>query len=208
MEIEGLLRGLEGVEEAVVMARADGNGHQHLLAYIHSNKDVELSVGELRQAVRNGLPDYMMPSAFVILDQLPYLPNGKIDLKSLPIPDNARPNLDIPMAYPRTPIEHELSEIWSGALNIDDVGINDSFLELGGHSLLATQIISRVIRDFRVEVPLQSLLQSPTIAEMALLIVQYQARKADERGINNLLTKLESLSDGHAQENIISQPLD
>ncbi len=199
-EIEGLLRGLDGVHEAVVMARADGNGHQHLIAYIHFDQDAELSVGELREAVEDGLPDYMMPSTFVILDQLPYLPNGKVDLKSLPIPDKARPHLDAPMVSPRTPIEQRLSEIWSEALDIKDVGVNDSFHELGGHSLAASQVVSRVIKSFRVELPLKSLFESPTVADMAVVITQSQAKRADEQEIGRMLAELESLTEEQARQ--------
>ena len=198
-EIEGLLRGLEGVSEAVVMARADGNGHQHLIAYVHSDENAEPSVGELREAVENGLPDYMVPSTFVILDQLPYLPNGKVDLKSLPIPDKARPHLDTPMVSPRTPIEQKLSEIWSEVLDIEDVGVEDSFHELGGHSLAASRVISRVIESFRVELPLKSLFESPTVADMALVITQSQAKGADEQEIGRMLAELESLSEEQAR---------
>jgi acyl carrier protein len=199
-EIEGLLRGLEGVNEAVVMARADGNGHQHLIAYVHSNKNAEPSVGELREAVEDGLPDYMMPSTFVILDQLPYLPNGKVDLKSLPIPDKARPHLDTPMVSPRTPIEQTLSEIWSEVLDIKDVGVDDSFHELGGHSLAASRVISRVIESFRVELPVKSLFESPTIANMALVITQNQAKRAEQADIECMLAELEAMTDDRAAE--------
>ena len=152
------------------------------------------------------LPDYMMPSAFVVLDTLPYLPNGKMDLQSLPMPDNARPNLSNSIVEPSTHVERTLSRIWTDALNLDEIGVQDNFLELGGHSLMATRIISNVIDTFRVDVPLSAMFEAPTVQEMALLITQHQAREADPDDIEKLLGELESLSDEQVQ-NLGSNPM-
>jgi amino acid adenylation domain-containing protein len=122
---------------------------------------------ELRDLLKQRLPDYMMPSAFVFLDALPLAPNGKIDRKALPAPANARPAVTAEYLGPRTRTEERIAEIWREVLRLDDLGVQDNFLELGGHSLLATQIISRMRETFQVELPLRSVFESPTVAELA-----------------------------------------
>jgi len=205
-EIEGVLRSLDNIKEAAVLARADARGHQQLVAYLVALREPAPDLALMRQAIAAKLPDYMMPSAFVVLDMLPYLPNGKMDLQSLPMPDNARPNLSNSIVEPSTPVERTLSRIWTDALNLDEIGVQDNFLELGGHSLMATRIISNVIDTFRVDVPLSAMFEAPTVQEMALLITQHQAREADPDDIEKLLGELESLSDEQVQ-NLGSNPM-
>ncbi len=136
----------------------------------------------------------MVPSVFVVMDALPLIANGKVDLQALPMPGTERPQLETPFAAPRTPAEMRLANIWSDVLGLDEVGIHDNFFDLGGHSLLATQVISRVIDTFRVEVPLRSLFQSPTVADMSTTIIQNQAEKSEREGIERILAELETLS--------------
>jgi acyl carrier protein len=109
----------------------------------------------------------MVPSAFVFLDSLPLTPNGKLDRKALPAPDHSRPELDDAFAAPRTPVEEILANIWAEVLKLDKVGIHDNFFDLGGHSLLATQLISRVRDAFKLDLPLRSLFEAPTIYGLA-----------------------------------------
>ena len=149
----------------------------------------------IRRALAAALPDYMVPSTFVMLDALPSMPNGKVDRSRLPEPGGARPELGSSYVGPRTPTEEKLTEIWAEVLNLHGVGIHDNFLDLGGHSLLATQVISRAIRAFEVELPLQSLLRAATVADMALSITQSQAERADQAAIERMLEDLETLSD-------------
>jgi acyl carrier protein len=141
------------------------------------------------------LPDYMVPSTFVILDQIPQTATGKIDRRALPDPGKSRPDLDTPYAAPRTPVEAELAQIWSEVLSVDPLGIYDNFFDLGGHSLAATRIVSQVIKKFQLEIPLRSLFESPTVAEMAGVITQSQANKLDEVDLNRILAELEALPD-------------
>jgi amino acid adenylation domain-containing protein len=129
----------------------------------------------LRSFLQEKLPDYMVPNAFMLLDTLPLTPNGKIDRHSLPVPDYTRINLPENFVAPSTPVEKVLAQIWSQVLGIEQVGIYDKFLELGGHSLLATQIVSRLRDTLKVELPISSLLSSPTIAELALCINEADA---------------------------------
>ena len=140
----------------------------------------------------------MIPSLFVSIDKLPQAPNGKVNRKELPLPGTSRPDLENPLVRPRTPFEEALSAIWSELLDLDEVGVHDNFLDLGGDSLLASRVISQVIRRLRVELPLRTLFDSPTVADMALVIVQHQANEADEANLDRLLAELEVTSDEQA----------
>ena len=113
----------------------------------------------------------MVPSAFVFLESLP-LTNGKLNRRMLPKPDNLRPNLKTPYVEPSTDTEKRLSRIWSEILSVHQVGIHDNFFDLGGHSLAAMRVVSQVIKQFRLELPLQSLFRSPTVAAMAAVIAE------------------------------------
>ena len=141
----------------------------------------------------------MIPSVFVFLDTLPLIPNGKVDRRALLAPGSIRPELETPFVAPRAPIEEELAAIWAEVLGLDQVGVYDNFLELGGHSLLATQVISRIIKRFQVELRLQSLFEAPTVADMATVITQNQAKKAGQEEVDRMLAELEALSDEEAQ---------
>jgi acyl carrier protein len=118
----------------------------------------------------------MVPHRFVLLDRLPKTLTGKVDRRALPARDSDRPELDTNFVAPRTPLETALAAIWSEVLAIDVVWIDDRFLDLGGDSLRAGQILARVIDQFGVELNLRVLLQTPTIADMAMVITQRQAR--------------------------------
>ena len=121
---------------------------------------------ELRGLLRAKLPDYMIPSAFVILDRFPLSPNGKLDRKALPRPEAHSSNLAA-FAPPDTETQKALADIWCEALGIQQVGLHDNFFELGGHSLSATRVVSRAIATFRVRLPLRTLFEHPTLAGLA-----------------------------------------
>jgi len=133
-------------------------------------KLVQKLVPQVREFVQQKLPSYMVPQAFVLLNTLPLTPNGKVDRLALPTPDTATRNLATGFLAPRTPIETQMSQIWSEVLGVERIGIKDNFFELGGHSLLATQVISRSRDLFSVELSLQNLLEYPTIANLAQII--------------------------------------
>ena len=154
-EIEAVLGQHPAVTETVVLAREDKQGNKRLVAYIVRYQGSTISTSELRNFLRQKLPDYMIPSAFVMLDSLPLTPNGKIDRKALPEPDSERPDLEDSYIAPRSPIEKVLAGIWCEVLGLNQVGVHDNFFELGGHSLLATQVISRLRNVFEVEIPLR-----------------------------------------------------
>ena len=158
-EIEAALR-RAGAADCVVVAREDG-GEKRLVAYVAGAADAEA----LRASLRRGLPDYMVPGAFVFMDTLPLTPNGKLDRKALPAPDLAAA-ADAYVA-PRTPTEEVLAGIWAETLRLDRVGARDGFFDVGGHSLLATRVVSRVRRDLGVELPLRALFEHPVLAQLA-----------------------------------------
>jgi len=134
----------------------------------------------LRNYLKERLPDYMIPSAFVYLDALPLTSHGKIDRRALPAPDAERPALAEAFIAPRTPTEKSLASIWTKLLGINRVGINDNYFELGGDSLLATQLVSQVRRVFEVELPLVDLFQHPTLAELAASIEEIIIEQMEE----------------------------
>jgi len=157
-EIEAVLNQHPAVQQTVVIAREDQAGDQRLVAYL-----VMHSQADLREFLKQQLPEYMIPSAFVLLEALPLTANGKIDRKVLPAPEFSGAESFV---APRTPAEKQLAEIWSQVLGVESVGIHDNFFELGGHSLLATQIIAKVREAFGVALPLRTLFQSPTVASL------------------------------------------
>ena len=127
-------------------------------------------VPQLRSLLKEKLPEYMVPSAFVLIDTLPLTPNGKVDRRALPAPNRFRPILREEFVAPQTLVEERLAEIWVQVLGIEPVGIHDNFFELGGHSLLTVQLLSRVRETFYVDLPLLCLFKAPTVAGLAQAI--------------------------------------
>ncbi len=159
-EIEAVLAQHPAVEMAAVAA-LDGT---QLVAYVVLHPGQTPDTGELRRFLKTKLPDYMLPSVFMILDSLPLMYNGKIDRRALPAPDGARPELEDSFVAPQTSIEKAVVEIWSDILGVERIGIHDNFFELGGHSLFATQLLSRLQASFQVEIPLLYFFDTPTVA--------------------------------------------
>jgi amino acid adenylation domain-containing protein len=164
-EIETALRKHDSVREAVVVARPDSAGELTLVGYIVA--DPAPSPAELRGLLFETLPDYMVPTAFVALNELPLMPNGKIDRKALPDPDQARLTGETPYVAPRGPVEEGLAEIWAEVLGRERVGVEDNFFDLGGHSLMAAQVLARLRDTFGVELPLRDLFENLTVAGQA-----------------------------------------
>lgn len=165
-EIEAILSQYPAVQASVVVLREDEPENKRLVAYTVPQPEQLLTINELRHFLKEKLPNYMMPSAFVILEALPLTPNGKIDRRALPAPETARADLASFVA-PRTPVEEIMTRLWEQVLSLQQVGIHDNFFELGGHSLLGTQMISRLREAFQVELPLHCLFESPTVAGLA-----------------------------------------
>ena len=124
-------------------------------------------VPRLRSYLSEKLPDYMVPSAFVVLDELPLTPNGKVDRRALPAPEQTRPELEHVFVAPRNPLEQTVAGIWSEVLGLERVGVHDNFFELGGHSLLATQVVSRTREVLQIDFPLRTMFETPTVAGLS-----------------------------------------
>lgn len=197
-EVEAALLGLPGIKEVAVVARDDASGNLRLVAYIVVSKHPAPNTSEMRNFLKERLPDYMIPSSFLILDALPMTSTDKVNRQGLPAPPPTRPDLDTPFAPPRTPVEESVTGIWEEVLALDRVGIHDDFFALGGHSLRAAQVISRVIQMFQVELPVESLFNSPTVADMAVVITQNRARKAGKSELARMLSEVERFSEEEA----------
>jgi len=172
-EIETVLTQHPGIHKAVVIARSDGSGDTHLVAYVEPS-DVTLDVAEVQRSLEQRLPAYMVPAAIVQLESLPLSPNGKLDRGALPTIGqiDRKKNLEDYIA-PRTPIEEMLAGIWATVLRVERVGIQENFFALGGHSLLATQVVARIRSSIGIDLPLRAMFEGPTVAALA-------ARLADE----------------------------
>ncbi|MCP4662642.1 MAG: amino acid adenylation domain-containing protein, partial [bacterium] len=169
-EIAAVLAEHPGIRQAVVVLR-----QERLVAYAVAGGDSPPKAGELRSFLKERLPEYMVPAAYVELEALPLTPNRKVDRKALPEPQAGATAESYVM--PRDPVEEILAGIWAQVLGLDRVGIRDHFFELGGHSMLATQVLSRVREAFRVELPLRRLFEGPTVAELAERVRAIRARE-------------------------------
>jgi amino acid adenylation domain-containing protein/FkbM family methyltransferase len=167
-------------------------------------QDSVLAVDNLRNHLLAKLPDYMVPSAFVLLDSLPLLSNGKVNLNALPAPGFSRQQLEQDYVAPRNEAEQALAKIFADVLGLEKVGVEDNFFKLGGHSLLATQAMSRIIDKFKVELPLQRLFEQPTVAGFAGVITNAEGfrlegidpiTRVNQSVEEMLLAKLDELSD-------------
>ncbi len=214
-EIEAVLIEHPAVRAGAVVARRDGPGGVRLVAYVvpdqeqrTKNKEQngeqrvsQFSIlnsqfsGELRQFLRDRLPDYMVPAAFVLLDALPLTAQGKLDRRALPAPETQPAGRAQPSAAPRTPVELQLAAIWQELLELADVGIDDNFFELGGHSLLLTQLAARIQSTFQISLPLRVLFDAPTIVDMTIAIADVQIGQADAAELAQLAQALDQLSE-------------
>jgi amino acid adenylation domain-containing protein len=156
-------------------------------------------IPELRSLLTETLPKHMMPSAFVLLDAMPLTANSKINRGVLPAPGQTRPDLEQPFVAPQTDTEKQLVDIWTEVLRRETIGVKDNFFELGGHSLLATQVVSRIRQRFSIELPLRTLFESPTVADLATAVVELQQKAKTAPGPairtrRSVAAKIEQLS--------------
>ncbi|HET9359968.1 MAG TPA: amino acid adenylation domain-containing protein [Vicinamibacterales bacterium] len=177
-EIESALRGHSAVRDGIVLAREDQAGVKRLVAYLTAEGPPP-TVTELREHLRDRLPGYMIPAAFVVLDALPLLPNGKIDRRALPAPEQTRPELEEAFVPARTPIEQRLAGIWCRVLGLERVGVHDNFFELGGDSILSIQIVSRANQD-GLRLSAKQVFEHQTIAELAAVAGTAPAVQAEQ----------------------------
>ncbi|MCI0362343.1 MAG: amino acid adenylation domain-containing protein [Phycisphaerales bacterium] len=175
-EIEAALAQHPEVKACAVLSREGTPGDKRLIAYLVAKAEAP-ALSELRGFIQSKLPEYMMPSAFVMLDALPMTLNGKLDRKALPAPSDARPDIGDAFIAPANSLESMLADIYSDVLNIKQIGIHDNFLNLGGHSLLAAQIIARVRQALQIELPVRLLLEGSSVSALAAQIETCELKK-------------------------------
>lgn len=191
-EIEATLTAHPNVKEAVVIVREDHPDDKCLVAYVVEDGNAELKgqETELRNILREKLPEYMVPSAFVIMDSLPLTQNGKVNRQALPIPGQFVTDDKTPYVAPRSDIEQSIADAWKEVLNVERVGIYDDFFELGGHSLKATKVLFKIRRDMKVDIRLVDLFRKPTVSGLADIVHKKHKLKFDKiQSLDNRLTE-------------------
>ena len=164
-EIESALADHPGVRQSVVALRQDDRGENCLVAYIVPKNQGSPSISKLVTYLRQKLPEYMVPSAFVTLNSLPLTTSGKVDRRALPAPEQKRPDLDQAYAAPRSELEQYLSKLWCDILHLDRVGIHDKFFELGGNSIQAARCVHKLQKELGTRIPIISVFEAPTVNE-------------------------------------------
>jgi amino acid adenylation domain-containing protein len=199
-EISARLRQHPLVDDAVVMAREDIPGDRRLVAYLLAKPEIDGLTAELRAFVREALPEYMVPSAFIRLDRLPLTSNGKLDRRALPAPGRTVSDTHAATQPPTTPLQHAIAIVWTQVLDVSAIDVNQSFFDVGGHSLLVAQVASRLQEIFQVEVPMRAMFLSPTIADLS----QTLERLGSDRGVNvariaEIFVQVHAMSDADAK---------
>jgi aspartate racemase len=169
-EIEATLDRFAGVRQSLVMACEDGSGQRRLVAYLVPDAGKMLQIDDVRLHVKQSLPEFMVPASIVVVEAFPLSPNGKIDRKRLPRPDELPVEAAREYVAPRDPLEQVLAQLWSKILRIGRVGLTDDFFELGGHSLLAVRIIVEIEKLYNRRLPLATLIQAPTVGDLAQVL--------------------------------------
>jgi amino acid adenylation domain-containing protein len=199
-EVEAVLATHAAVRDVVVAAREDETGEKRLVAYVVAKPEHKPSFTELREFVREALPEHMVPSSFKLLDALPLTPNGKIDRRALPAPDTTRQEMEAVYVAPRTTLEEIVAGIWQRVLSVKQVGVEDNFFELGGHSLLATNLISLIHEMLQVEVPLRRLFEGPTVAQLSQAVIDHETKAGQTEKIAHILKRIQEMNAEEVRE--------
>jgi amino acid adenylation domain-containing protein len=169
-EIEGVLRQHPAINETVVLAREDTPGDKRVVAYFVPTRDAAPTTAALRSFLKEKLPEYMLPSVFVTLKSMPLTPNGKVDRRALPAPDQANLAPTGTFAAPQDAVESQLVQMWESVLGVRPIGVRDNYFELGGHSLVAVKLMNRIEEVFGKTLPIATLLEAPTIEQLAAIL--------------------------------------
>ena len=193
-EVETALMSLPSISRAVVTVREDEDRSKSLVGYLESPREEPIDVKEVRAALRAELPQYMIPTHFITVQDLPSSPDDSIDHKALPSLDAYTPP-ERPIQEPRTPTERLIADAWSNVLHIDRIGVNDNFFDLGGHSLHATRVIALLQEPLQLDLPFRVFYQNPTVSSLALAITELQASQESDDDIMKMIEELEDLSE-------------
>ncbi len=193
-EVENILSQHPDLETALIAIKTDVMGEKQVVAYFRPKAGAVVSIPALRTFMKNQLPPYMLPAAFIQLETVPMLPGGKVNRRALPVPEDLRGQLSAEYVAPRTETEEKLAAIVAQVLRIEKVGVFDNFFELGGHSMLGTQVMSMIREQFGVEVPLRALFESPTVDGIAASLMEELTGAIDEKELSNLLDDMDDLS--------------
>lgn len=207
-EIEVALGAHSEVGEVAVVAREDTSNEKRIVAYIVPHQGSGLQACDLRAHLKSRVPEYMLPSAFVMLDSMPLSETGKIDRASLPAPEQLRPELSRSYVAPRSALEKVLVGTFSDVLRIEPLGVLDSFFELGGHSLVATQAVSRIRQLLGIDLPLRTIFEEPTVDGLAAAIVKRETEPANVERAAELVLHLSQLSEEEASSMLQSVDLE
>jgi acyl carrier protein len=203
-EIEFALAQHPDVRDVVVLARETNGGDKQLTAYVVLKVVGTATVKQLKEFLRERLPEYMLLVLFVVLDALPLTATGKVDRNALPI-DQIGVDVNENYIAPRTALEQVLAKIFAEILSLERIGVNDNFFELGGHSLLATQVMSRVREACQLKVPLRTFFKAPTIAGLAAAILEDETQRERVEHTAELLLKVADLSDEEVDELLVAR---
>lgn len=201
-EIEAVLNEHPAVKTCVVVARQELDDDKRLVAYVVAQAGEEPGHIELQNFLRARLLEHMVPTAFVLLDQMPLTPNGKINRRALPAPEILRPELEQGYIAPRNDIEMALVDLWKEVLGINEVGVSDNFFDLGGHSLKATRLLSKVRSIFRTQLPLSIVFEAATIESLARALVEHEPRPGQTAKIARVLQKIKSIPSAELQDEL------
>jgi aspartate racemase len=199
-EVESVLSQHVSVREAVVLAIEDKPLDKLLVAYVVADRHKVDKSSELRNFLKQRLPDYMVPQAYVFLDALPLTPNGKVDRQALSKHDFKRFARENELMAPKTATQKFIVGIWRKLLGINKIGIYDNFFDLGGHSLLATRVISHVRDTFQVELPVHCFFDAPTVAGLSEVLENYETVPGRVSAISHILEKIDAMDVEEIQE--------
>jgi amino acid adenylation domain-containing protein len=171
-EIEALLGECAEVRHAAVIVREDVPGNKYLVAYLVPTTGTKLEIDQLRARLKQKVPEFMVPSNFVVLEEFPMTTSGKVDRRALPVPDQSELAPKATFVAPRDVIESQLVQIWETVLGVHPIGVRHNFFELGGHSLVAVRLVDRIEHEFGKKLPIATLLQAPTIEQLAVILRQ------------------------------------
>jgi amino acid adenylation domain-containing protein/non-ribosomal peptide synthase protein (TIGR01720 family) len=201
-EVEAVLNEYPLVKTCVVVAREEADGDKRLVAYIVASAGEEPGYLELRSFLRTRLLEHMVPSAFVLLDEMPLTPNGKINRRALPAPEVLRPEIEQRYVAPRNDVEVALVDVWQEVLGINPIGVSDNFFDLGGHSLKATRLLAKVRGIFRTQLPLSVVFEATTIEALACALVEHEAKPGQTAKIAHVLQRIKSISSSDLKDEL------